>query len=153
MEGIAFSIVVVFGGLAIILCLMSFLSAMWHRFWHFLERKSIERDFMKLLKAGKDVEVMVHNHEKILGFPIVEYTHRKYMRRNVQYYPYDEKIIFVNPVLKLVDGKVILVGGVVRRKGKPKRRITAEHYLHYYDPPKPKVYRFSAKEGKYVPVS
>ena len=152
MEGIAFSVIVVFGGLLIILGVMSFLSAMWHRFWHFMERKSIERDFMKLLKAGRDVEVMVHDHEKILGIPIVECMHRKSMRRNVKYYSYNEKIIFVNPVLKLVDGTVILVGGVVRRKNKPKRHISVETYLHYYDPPKPDVYRFDAKQGKYVLV-
>ena len=89
------------------------------RFWHFVERKDRERDYLKLLRDGKDVEILDHNHEKILGIPIVECIHRKSMRRNVQYYPYDEKIIFVNPVLKMVDGKVIVVGALFARRGSP----------------------------------
>ena len=142
----------IFGVALLLYCFLSFLGAMLQKFYNFCCRKQLEHDYMKLLRAGRDVEVMIHDHEKILGIPIVECLHRKSMRRNVQYYPYDEKIIFVNPVLKLVDGKVVLVGGVVRKKNKPKRRISAEHYLHYYDPPKLPLYRYDRRQGKFIPV-
>jgi len=141
-----------FAAAVILYCLACLLHSAIQKFWLFVMRRAREREFLKLLHDGKDVEIRIYDHEKILGIPIVECLHRKYMRRNVQYYPYNEKITFVNPVLKLVDGKVILVGGVVRRKNKPKRRISAETYLHYYDPPKPDLYRYDAKQGKYVLV-
>ena len=156
MKGFLFSIAVLSIGLVLlwcVYCVLSLLKAMWEKFWHFLLRKSIERDLMKLLRAGKDVEVRITDYEKVLGIPIVECLRRKSMKRDVRDFSYLEKNTFVYPVLKLVDGKVILVGGVVHKKNKPKRRISVEKYLHYYDPPKPDVYRFDAKQGKYILVA
>lgn len=149
MNAFVFSFTVLFGGIFLIILLFSLLQALWEKFWLFLNRKTIERDYMKSLRAGKDVEILNHDHEKILGIPIVECLHRKSMKRNVKHYSYNEKVSFVNPVVKLVDGKVVLVGGVVRRINRRKKKITAEEYLHYYDqPPKSAVaVRIHRKHG------
>ena len=152
MNGFVFSIPSLLGIFVVLYSIFSIVLVCLRKMWHFWCRKSLERDYMKRLRAGKDVEVLNHDHEKILGIPIVEFLHRKSIKRNVKYYSYNEKISFVNPVLKLVDGKVTLVGGVLRKQNKPKRRISVETYLHYYDPPKLPTYRFNREQGKYILV-
>lgn len=117
--------------------IVEFIKMLWRNLCDFLLKQELERGYMKKLRRRKEVEILIHNFPEFFGIPVVECAHRRKIRRTICNWSQEELETFVNPVLKLVDGKVVLAGGVVRRMNKrQKRRISAEEYLHYYDHPK-----------------
>ena len=118
-------------------CVLSLLKRLWNWFWNLMLKQTLKREFMQTMRKGKKVTVLVvYEFGEIFGIPLVEYEHRRKIRRHIRQRTEEELETFVFPILKLVDGKVTLVGGKVCRRNKRPKLISAEEYLHYYDEPK-----------------